>query len=147
MTTGTTVGAVAGIWMFPVKSMKGTRLQQGEFTERGLLGDRTYALIDVETGKVASAKSVRMFPDLFQCKATFAEPPELERELPPVQISLPGGTTVTSDSPDVDQVLSAFFGRDVTLARADPAGMRIRFRRVCIHRRCRGARVIGITGG
>ena len=120
MTTGTTVGTVAGIWMFPVKSMKGTRLQQGEFTERGLLGDRTYALIDVETGKVASAKSVRMFPDLFQCRATFVEPPELERELPPVQISLPGGTTVTSDSPDVDQVLSAFFARDVTLARAAP---------------------------
>jgi len=114
------VGSVAGIWAFPVKSMQGARLEQGEFTERGLLGDRTYALIDKETGKVASAKSVRLFPDLISCKAVFVEPPQLDAELPPVQISLPGGTTVSSESGEVDQVLSSFFGRDVTLARAAP---------------------------
>ena len=120
MATGTKIGSVAGIWMFPVKSMKGERVEQGEFTERGLLGDRAYALIDVDTGKVASAKSVRLFPDLFTCKAAFVEPPQLEGELPPVRITLPDGTAVTSESSDVDQVLSAFFGRDVTLARAAP---------------------------
>ena len=36
-------------------------------------------------------------------------------------VLLPNGTSVTSDSGDVDGVLSAFFGRDVTLARAAPA--------------------------
>ena len=120
MATSTVVGSVTGIWMYPVKSMRGVRLEQGEFTERGLLGDRAYALIDGDTGKVASAKSVRLFPDLFGCRAAFVEPPRLDGELPPVRITLPDGTSVTSDSSDVDRVLSAFFGRDVTLARAAP---------------------------
>ena len=120
MATSTVVGSVAGIWMFPVKSMRGVRLEQGEFTERGLVGDRAYALIDADTGKVASAKSVRLFPDLFACSAEFVEPPQLDGELPPVRITLPDGTSVTSDCSDVDRVLSAFFQRDVTLARAAP---------------------------
>lgn len=120
MATSTIVGSVAGIWMFPVKSMRGVRLEQGEFTERGLVGDRAYAIIDADTGKVASAKSVRLFPDLFGCRAEFVEPPRLDDELPQVRITLPDGTSVTSDSSDVDRVLSAFFRRDVTLARAAP---------------------------
>ena len=120
MTESTIVGAVAGIWRFPVKSMKGERLERGEFTERGLVGDRAYALIDAETGKVVSAKSVRLFPELFNCIAEFVEPPQVDAELPPVRITLPDGATVTSDSNNVDAVLSSSFGREVTLARAAP---------------------------
>ena len=111
---------MGGLWRFPVKSMGGERLEQGEFTERGLVGDRAYALIDADTGKVVSAKSVRLFPDLFGCRAAFVEPPRLDSELPPVRIALPDSTSVTSDSGDVDRVLSAFFRRAVTLARAAP---------------------------
>ncbi len=37
-----------------------------------------------------------------------------------MRITLPDGTSVTSDSSDVDRVLSAFFQRDVTLAQAAP---------------------------
>ena len=36
MAESTNVGSVTGIWRFPVKSMKGERLEQGEFTEQGL---------------------------------------------------------------------------------------------------------------
>ena len=100
--------------------MGGERLEQGEFTERGLVGDRAHALIDVDTGKVASAKSARLFPGLLGCRATFVEPPRLDSDLPPVRIALPDGTSVTSDSGDVDRVLSAFFRRAVTLARNAP---------------------------
>ncbi len=120
MATNTIVGTVARLWRFPVKSMRGERIEQGEFSDRGLVGDRAYALIDTETGKVASAKSVRLFPDLFGCRAAFVEPPRLNGELPSVRITLPDGGSVTSDSGDVDRVLSAFFKRDVTLARAAP---------------------------
>jgi uncharacterized protein YcbX len=120
MATSGVVGSVAGLWRFPVKSMRGERLEQAELTGRGLVGDRAYALIDVDTGKVVSAKSVRLFPDLLGCRAAFVEPPRAGRELPPVRIALPDGTSVTSDSSDVDRVLSACFRRDVTLARAAP---------------------------
>ena len=120
MATSGIVGAVAGLWRFPVMSMRGELLEQAEFTELGLVGDRAYALIDADTGKVVSAKSTRLFPGLFGCRAAFIDPPRLGGELPPVQITLPDGTSVTSDSSDVDRVLSAYFRRDVTLARAAP---------------------------
>ena len=120
MATNTVVGSVAGIRRYPVKSMRGEQLEQGAFTERGLVGDRAYALIDTDTGKVVSAKSVRLFPDLLGCSAEFVEPPQLEGGLPAVRITLPDGTSVSSESGDVDQVLSASFERDVTLARAAP---------------------------
>ena len=114
------VGSVAGLWRFPVKSMRGELLEQAELTAQGLVGDRAYALIDADTGKVVSAKSVRQFPDLLGCRAAFVEPPQSGRELPPVRIALPDGTSVTSSSSDAERVLSAYFRRDVTLARAAP---------------------------
>lgn len=120
MPADTTIGSVVRLWRFPVKSMKGEQIKQGEFTDRGLVGDRAYALIDVDTGKVVSAKSVRLYPELLGCRAAFVEPPELNGELPPVRITLPDGRSVTSDASDIDSVLSDFFGRDVTLARAAP---------------------------
>lgn len=120
MATNGIVGAVAGLWRFPVKSMRGERLEQAELTERGLVGDRAYALIDADTGKVVSAKSVRLFPDLFGCQAAFVEPPRSGGELPPVRIALPDGTSVTSDSSEVDRLLSVYFRRNVTLAQAAP---------------------------
>ncbi len=120
MATNGVVGSLAALWRFPVKSMEGTRLEQAELTERGILGDRAYALIDANTGKVVSAKSVKLFPDVFSCRAAFVEDPRSGHELPPVRITLPDGTSVTSDSSDVDRVLSTYFQRDVTLARAAP---------------------------
>jgi uncharacterized protein YcbX len=114
------VGSVAELWRFPVKSMQGEQLREVEFTARGVVGDRAYALIDAETGKVASAKSVRLFPDLLGCRAVFVMPPQAEREAPPVRIDLPNGKSVTSDSSDVDRTLSAHFRREVRLARVAP---------------------------
>ncbi len=120
MANSEVVGSLAELWRFPVKSMKGEQLEQAELTERGLLGDRAFALIDTDTGKVVSAKSVRLFPDLLGCQAEFTEPPQAGRELPPVRIVLPDGTSVMSDSSDVDRVLSEHFKRSVTLARSAP---------------------------
>ena len=111
---------IAALWRFPVKSMKGEPLDRAELTAEGLVGDRAFALIDTESGKVASAKSVRHFPDLLSWRAEFAEPPRASDELPAVRITLADGTSVMSDAGDVDQVLSSHFKRDVRLARAAP---------------------------
>src|SRR5687767_2616859 len=120
METRGPVGSIASVWRFPVKSMQGERLEQAEMTERGIVGDRAYALIDTETGKVVSAKSVKRFPDLLNCRATFLAPPQAGHDPPPVRITLPDGTTLTSDASDTDQVLSAYFGRSVSLTQAAP---------------------------
>jgi uncharacterized protein YcbX len=115
-----TVGSVAGLWRFPVKSMKGESIEQVELTSRGLVGDRAHALIDVDTGKVVSAKSVKLFPRMLDCRAAFVEPPKLGDELPPVRITLPDNSTVTSDFSNAAQMLSSYFGRNVRLAQAAP---------------------------
>src|SRR5215831_5457675 len=96
------VGSVAELWRFPAKSMQGEQLREVEVTARGVVGDRAYALLDAETGKVASAKSVKLFPGLLACRAVFVAPPQAEREAPPVRIDLPNGESVTSHASDVD---------------------------------------------
>ena len=55
MATSEVVGSVAELWRFPVKSMRGEQLPEAVVTERGVLGDRAYALIDTDTGRVVSA--------------------------------------------------------------------------------------------
>lgn len=114
------VGSVAGLWRFPVKSMSGEQIEEVELTETGLVGDRAYALIDKETNKVVSAKSVKLFPDMLGCRTAFLATPRSGHAPPPVRITLPNGTIVTTDSFEVDRLLSAYFGRDVKVASAAP---------------------------
>jgi len=56
------IGSVAALWRYPVKSMGGKQLHSVEVTVRGVVGDRAYGLIDKDTGRVVSAKSVRLSP-------------------------------------------------------------------------------------
>src|ERR1700719_2546647 len=90
-------GSVVSLWRYPVKSMMGEELNATEVTERGLLGDRAYALVDISDGKVATAKTPRKWPRLFDFRATVIEPARAAAKAPRVRIALPDGTTVTSD--------------------------------------------------
>jgi uncharacterized protein YcbX len=114
------VGTIAALWRFPVKSMTGERLPELELTQAGVLGDRAYALIDADTGKVVSAKSIKLFPDVLRCKAEFVEAPKRGGDMPPVRITLSTGLSVRSDAGDVDKVLSEHFHRRVRLACVAP---------------------------
>lgn len=121
MTAGAArVGSVAALWRYPVKSMQGEELHGACITERGILGDRAYAVMDRTTGYIASAKHPAKWGKLFACNAVFAEPPQGGAPLPPVCITLPDGTTISSAQTDVDQVLSRVLGRDVTLLAMAP---------------------------
>ncbi len=120
MNVSETVGTVTALWRFPVKSMLGEQLDSVGMTEGGIAGDRAYALVDKQTGKVVSAKHPKLWPDLLSCRAAFVEPPSPGEEPPPARIDLPDGTSVSSDAADADAVLSRFFGRDVELARSAP---------------------------
>jgi uncharacterized protein YcbX len=68
------LGSVVSLWRYPVKSMMGEELNAADATERGLLGDRAYALVDTADGKAATAKNPRKWPHLFAFRATFVEP-------------------------------------------------------------------------
>src|SRR5262245_39626187 len=104
-TSDAILGTVVSLWRCPVKSMQGEELNAAEITERGLAGDRAYALIDSADGKIGSAKNPRKWPGLLDCRASFVEPPQPGTRLPAVRITLPDGNTVGSDQKDVDQVL------------------------------------------
>src|SRR5436190_24158434 len=119
------VGTIEALWRFPVKSMLGEQLDAVDLREGGVVGDRAFALRDRETGKVASAKHPKLWPNLLACRASFVEPPQPHDELPPVRIELADGTSVLSDEADVDAALSGFFGRDVELAPAARNGYTI----------------------
>lgn len=110
-----TQGSVASLWRYPVKSMLGEELTATEVIERGLLGDRAYALVDSADGKAATAKNPRKWPTLFGFRATFIEPPRADASVSPVRITLPNGTTVTSQQADLNQVLSKSLNRTVQL--------------------------------
>ena len=72
--------------------MLGEELNSSYVTELGLTGDRAYALIDEETGKVASAKNPRKWERLFDFRSIFVDPPQAPENIPPVRITLPDGT-------------------------------------------------------
>src|SRR5207302_6358868 len=117
-TTQTEVGSVVSLWQYPVKSMMGEELNAAEVTERGLLGDHAYALVDSFDGKVATAKNPRKWPRLFDFRATFIEPARAAAKIPPVRIALPDGTAVTSNQDDLNQILSKALNREVALRAA-----------------------------
>jgi uncharacterized protein YcbX len=116
---------VAAIWRYPVKSMLGEELEGTTIGERGLAGDRAYALVDVETGNIVSAKNPRRWGMLFECRARYLETPDPAGELPAVRIMMPDGTTVHSDDVDVAEVLSRALGRPVRLTTQTPAKVMI----------------------
>ena len=114
------IGTVAALWRYPVKSMQGEQLEVTEVTALGTVGDRAYAVVDVATGKIASAKHPRKWARLLECEAAFVEQPIAGAALPPVRITLPDGSVVRSDEADVDERLSALFGTPVTLVSVAP---------------------------
>jgi hypothetical protein len=114
--TETEIGAVVSLWRYPVKSMMGEELNTAQMRDHGLLGDRVYALLDSSDGKVASAKNPKKWPSLFAFRATFIEPSGSSAQMPPVGITLPDGTVVTSEQSGLNQALSKALNREVTLA-------------------------------
>jgi len=105
------IGTVAVLRRYPVKSMLGEELRAATVTERGLAGDRALALVHHETGKVVSAKNPRMWRSMLKLAATSG---------PDVKITFPDGTALASTDPGIDAALSAFLGRPVALAVTPP---------------------------
>ncbi|MFZ2502143.1 MAG: MOSC N-terminal beta barrel domain-containing protein [Nocardioides sp.] len=101
-----TFGTVAQIIRYPVKSMLGESLPTGEITPRGLPLDRGLAFVDLDTGKIVSAKYPAKWRAMLSAQA------HLNGE---VKITLPGGRVVGVTDPSLDAVISDLVGRPVRL--------------------------------
>jgi MOSC domain-containing protein len=113
---------VAELWRYPVKSMRGERVEASDAANAGFTGDREYAVIDPATHKVGSAKHPRLWGALLQCRARYLQEPRAGAPPAPVSITLPDGEETGSEDPDVDKRLSAVFGRPVQLTTVAPEG-------------------------
>jgi uncharacterized protein len=116
---------VAAIWRYPVKSMIGEELAAAVVTERGLHGDRAYALVDVESGKVVSAKNPRKWGNLFDFQASFLEVPDQAGSLPAARITFPDGSNATTSEAEINDRLSKRLNRPVRLTAAVPPAARV----------------------
>ena len=119
---GEPVGTVAALWRYPVKSMRGEEVRSSPADECGLAGDRRWAVIDAETGRVVSAKRPALWGAMLRCAAACVEEPVPGEGPAPVRITLPDGREVLSDDPDRDDALSEVLGRHVRLESVAPEG-------------------------
>jgi MOSC domain-containing protein YiiM len=60
---------------------------------------------------------------LLRLPGAYVEPPKTGAKISPVRITLPDGTIVTSEQPDLEQILSRVFGREVAFEEARPDKM------------------------
>jgi len=113
------VGTVSQLWRYPVKSMGGERLRAAGLTWRGIPGDRGWAVYD-ETGRgVTNAKRLA---SLRACRVRYRSEPVAGAASPTVEITLPDGARVLSDSADAAGQVSTLVGRPVSLRALGPAG-------------------------
>jgi uncharacterized protein YcbX len=103
----TQIGVVAALFRHPVKSMLGEQLAEMNVTERGASGDRAYALREIATGQIISAKK---FPAMFSFRASW--------DSESVVIRLPDGRLIHAEDADASEVISAALGRKVKIERS-----------------------------
>jgi uncharacterized protein len=106
---------VASLHRYPVKSMLGETVTVLNVGFDGAEGDRRLALIDEETGRVASAKQARLWRHLLKCTASI--------DGGRVRVRLPDGTDVTPEEDGFDDVLSKLVSRPVRVATHRPPGV------------------------
>jgi MOSC domain-containing protein len=109
------IGTVAALWRYPVKSMLGEKLSEVTITFHGVAGDRAWALRELASGWVVSAKK---YPKLFQMRAYHDSAGSDESS--PVRIALPDGTTILCDDLNASERLSALLGAKVRLEHPEP---------------------------
>ena len=105
-------GSVTAIRRYPVKSMLGEDLDSTLVTTAGLEGDRIAAVIDVETGMVATAKRPKHWRGLLAFASRWNDGAP--------QIVLPDGTSMALSDPAIDKTLSVLLGREVRVSRDRP---------------------------
>ncbi|KAF3977097.1 MAG: MOSC domain-containing protein [Methylococcales symbiont of Iophon sp. n. MRB-2018] len=103
------MSTIASLWRYPVKSMMGEELRSTKVTEKGIYGDRAFALVDMETGKIVSAKNPRRWANMFSFRSRYDDLGSSNN----IRITLPDGTTVNSNDDSANSMLSKALGKEV----------------------------------
>lgn len=120
------IGVVGQLWRYPAKSMMGDRHRSLPVGDRGIAGDRCWAVRDEARGGIRGAKKIG---GLMRLHARYVEEPAVDGSPPPIAIELPDGGTVRSDDSSVHHRLSAALDHPVTLWPLQPADDLAHYRR------------------
>ena len=107
-----TVGTVASLARYPVKSLQGETLTTVTLQEDGVDGDRRFAFRDLETGRIASAKQPRPWRALLDLAAWH----DTDR----VVVRAPSGDEFPIQDPALCEVVTGLTGRAVEVVTASP---------------------------
>ena len=113
----TKVGVIREIWRFPVKSMQGATIESCAVSKIGVLGDRRWAMRDVQRQEIQWGKR---HPELMLCTARYRSEPDSDA-VQQVDVTFPDGETIASDDGRIHQKLTDLVGRDATLSPVQPA--------------------------
>lgn len=105
---------MAGIWRYPVKSVRGESLDEVRVEAGGLTGDRAWACVDDDERVIGSAKHPRRWGGLLQVSAA-GEPAVIEVDR----------TFYLAGEAEADEALSAHLGHPVHLTSQAPEHSRI----------------------
>ena len=95
---------VAQLWTYPVKSMVGSTVARIDLSSLGIVGDRHWAIRDLDNGGIRGAKKIG---ELMQFTAS--------QQGGHVTITCPNGDITSSSHSDVNEKLSHALGRNVAL--------------------------------
>ncbi len=118
-----TLGTVAQLWRYPVKSLGGESLQQVEVARHGLAGDRHWAVYDPQAPVIRSAKQ---WPQLLALHAAYQGEPGAEDRgtaVAPVRLFDAAGESCDSAA-DCDAWLQARLGHSAQLRPRAPLAER-----------------------
>lgn len=93
--------------------MRGEPLNEAWLTERGITGDRAWAVRELDRGGIMSA---RTFPHLLGLRAHYEGEPAIDAAAN-VKIELPDGGAISPDDPEAAAILSNLLRRRVSLER------------------------------
>tara|TARA_B110000881_G_C18493091_1_gene472845 strand:+ start:234 stop:1079 length:846 start_codon:yes stop_codon:yes gene_type:complete len=104
---------IKSIWRYPIKSMAGESLKESMLSQRGLVGDRSYALHDGRS--ICSAKK---YAQLMNYSVQYDSEPD-GINIPPVTLEI-GNTAVNSEDSNLNELLTREIGTKVTLDKLRP---------------------------
>ena len=98
---------VVQIWRYPVKSFIGGVVDEVALDDKGIVGDRVWAIRDHERGGIRGAKKI---PELMQFSAEYLGDGSRHARL-----TFPDGSTALTSDEGVHERLSSVLGRRVTI--------------------------------
>jgi hypothetical protein len=107
------LGRVAALWRYPVKSMRGEALQNLVIDKHGAIGDRFFALKDSD-GRLGSGKTTKRFRQIEGLLGFTASTIDGV-----VVVRCPDGRTMRADDPGLGSILSVSCGTAIKIESED----------------------------